>query len=84
MRNEVMMNQLIPFHEPNKKGDKWEDDGITHSSNLSPYKYLNNIVCQSINPKATNCLETDASILDQVVDRWTTWHYTNKKELHIK
>ena len=35
------------------------------------YKYLNNIVSQSINTKAINYLETEASILDQM-DWWST------------
>jgi hypothetical protein len=27
------MDQLIPFHKPNKKSEEWEDDGLAHSSN---------------------------------------------------
>jgi hypothetical protein len=33
-----MMNQLIPFHKPNKNSEEWEDDGLAHSSNQTPYK----------------------------------------------
>jgi hypothetical protein len=38
MRNEVVMDQLIPFHKPNKNSEEWEDDGLAHSSNQTPYK----------------------------------------------
>jgi hypothetical protein len=38
MRNEVVMNQLIPFHKPNKNSEEWEDDGLAHFSNQTPYK----------------------------------------------
>jgi hypothetical protein len=31
------MDQLIPFHKPNKKSEKWEDDRLAHSSNQTAY-----------------------------------------------
>jgi hypothetical protein len=37
MTNEVMMNQLIPFHKPNKKIEEREDDRLTYLSNQIPY-----------------------------------------------
>jgi hypothetical protein len=39
MRNEVVMNQLILFHKPNKNSEEWEDDELAHSSNQTPYKF---------------------------------------------
>jgi hypothetical protein len=27
------MDQLNPFHKPNKKSEEWKDDGLAHSSN---------------------------------------------------
>jgi hypothetical protein len=38
MRNEVVMDQLIPLHKPNKKSEEGKDDGLTYSSNQTPYK----------------------------------------------
>jgi hypothetical protein len=38
MMNEMVMDQLIPFHKPNKKSEKWEDNGLGYSSNQTPYK----------------------------------------------
>jgi hypothetical protein len=38
MRNEVVMDQLISLHKPNKKSEEWEDDELAHSSNQTPYK----------------------------------------------
>jgi hypothetical protein len=32
-----MMDQLNPFHKPNKKNEEWEDDGLAHSSNQTAY-----------------------------------------------
>jgi hypothetical protein len=40
MRNEVVMDQLIPFHKPNKNSEEREDDGLAHSLNQTPYKSL--------------------------------------------
>jgi hypothetical protein len=33
MRDEVVVDQSIPFHKPNKKSKEWEDDGPPCSSN---------------------------------------------------
>ena len=33
------MDQLIPFHKPNKKSEEWEDDGLAHPSNQTVYKF---------------------------------------------
>jgi hypothetical protein len=39
----MMMDQLIPFHKPNKNSEEWEDDGLAHSSNQTPYKVLDRV-----------------------------------------
>jgi hypothetical protein len=31
------MDQLIPFHKPNKKNKEREDDGLPHTSNQTPH-----------------------------------------------
>jgi hypothetical protein len=33
------MDQLNPFHKPNKKNEEWEDDGLDHSSNQTTYYF---------------------------------------------
>jgi hypothetical protein len=38
MRNEMMMDQLILFHKPNKKSEEWEDDALTYFLNQTLYK----------------------------------------------
>jgi hypothetical protein len=40
MRNKVVMDELILFHKPNKNSEEWEDDGLAHSSNQTPYKLV--------------------------------------------
>jgi hypothetical protein len=35
-----MMDQLIPFHKPNKNNEEREDDGLANSSNQTPYIFL--------------------------------------------
>jgi hypothetical protein len=40
MRNEMVMDQLILLHKPNKNSEEWEDDGLIHSSNQTSYKVL--------------------------------------------
>jgi hypothetical protein len=35
------MDELIPFHKPNKNSEEWKDDGLTHSSNQTPYYLCN-------------------------------------------
>jgi hypothetical protein len=42
MRNEMMMDQLILFHKPNKNSE-WENDGLVHSSNQTPHKWIDPI-----------------------------------------
>jgi hypothetical protein len=37
MRNEMVMDQLILLHKPNKNSEEWEDDELVHSSNQTPY-----------------------------------------------
>jgi hypothetical protein len=37
MRNDVVMDQLISFHKPNKNSDESEDDGLAHCSNQTPH-----------------------------------------------
>jgi hypothetical protein len=37
VRNEVLMDQLIPFRKPNNKNEEWEDD-----ENLSKHIFLTN------------------------------------------
>jgi hypothetical protein len=39
MRDEVVMDQLIPFYKPNKKNKEWEDDVLAHYSNQTSYIY---------------------------------------------
>jgi hypothetical protein len=34
------MDQLIPFHKPNRKSEEWEDDGLARSSNQTDYNIL--------------------------------------------
>jgi hypothetical protein len=33
------MDQLIPFHKPDKNSEEWEDDGLAHSSNQTLYTF---------------------------------------------
>lgn len=35
--NNVVMDQLIAFHKPNKKNAEWEDNGLAYFSNQIPY-----------------------------------------------
>jgi hypothetical protein len=44
----VVMDQLIQLHKPNENNEKWEDNGLAHSSNQTPYKIPSNL-CQSPN-----------------------------------
>jgi hypothetical protein len=37
MMNELVMDQFIPFHKPNKKSEELEDDGLAHYSNQTLY-----------------------------------------------
>jgi hypothetical protein len=38
MSNEVIiMQQHIPFHEPNEKNEEWADDELIQSSNQTHY-----------------------------------------------
>jgi hypothetical protein len=39
LRNEMVMDQLILFHKPNKNSEKREDDGLVHSSNQTPQSW---------------------------------------------
>jgi hypothetical protein len=34
------MDQLIPFHKSNKNSEEWEDDGLAHSLNQTPYCFF--------------------------------------------
>jgi hypothetical protein len=60
------MDQLIPFHKPNKNSEKWEYDELVHSSNQTPYKasieWLK-LVETSKHPSYLNALEVIVSWL---------------------
>jgi hypothetical protein len=38
MRNEMVMDQLIPLQKLNKESEEWEDDVLAHYSNQTSYK----------------------------------------------
>jgi hypothetical protein len=38
MRNEMVMDQLIPLQKLNKESEEWKDDVLAHSSNQTSYK----------------------------------------------
>jgi hypothetical protein len=38
MRNEVVIDQIISFHKPNKKSKEWEYNGLNYFSDQTPYK----------------------------------------------
>jgi hypothetical protein len=39
MKNEMVMDQPILFHKPNKNSEEWENDGLAHYSNQTPHKF---------------------------------------------
>jgi hypothetical protein len=56
------MHQLIPLHKPNKNSEEWEDDGLAHSSNQTPYK--------SPWHDAAVCAEMPGVVFDSIAKRF--------------
>jgi hypothetical protein len=48
MMNEVVMDQVISFHNPNKKCEEWEDDRLAYYSNQTIYKDLIGLLFHSL------------------------------------
>jgi hypothetical protein len=40
MRNEMIIDQLIPCPRPNKKSEEWKDNGLASSLNQTPYMFF--------------------------------------------
>jgi hypothetical protein len=70
MRNEMVMDQLILFYKPNKKSEEWENDGLTHSSNQTPYMLLAQFM-----PMLTNMHNLVATSASSQNMKWTQYKW---------